>query len=137
VILGMRLDKTIRALVYNHRGMAHFSLGDYRRALHDFTQAIRFDRNSDRGYANRGLCYREKKQFEKALSDYNAALACESNRANNYLGRAQTYYCMFRYEEALDDCRSSLVLRPNDDTALELIATIRRSMDQIPQSIET
>ena len=69
LILSMKLDNPIRALVYNHRGMAYFSLGNQRQAIRDFTQAIKFDPDSDRSYANRGLCYRVTRRFEKALAD--------------------------------------------------------------------
>ena len=125
LILGMKLERPIRSLVYNHRGMAYFSLGDNQRALRDFSQAVHFDDTSDRGFANRGLCYRIKKQYERALADYENALVRDPNRLENYLGRARTFCDMERYEEAIRDCKKVLELRPEDDAAKGLLDAIK------------
>jgi putative GTP pyrophosphokinase len=124
-LLGMQLDRKVRGLVYNHRGMAYFAQGLHRRALKDFSRAIGYDPESDRGYANRGLCYRVQKKYAKALEDFNQALKINPNLPDNYFGRAQTFYDMQRYDQALEDCEKALGIHSGYQPARQLIKTLQ------------
>ncbi len=127
-LLGMQLERKMRALVYNHRGMAYFAMGSQQRALKDFSSAIGYDRESERGYANRGLCYRVMKKYEKALQDFNEALLINPNRPDGYFGRAQTYYDMQEFEQALQDCERALGIHSGYQPARELIKSLQREL---------
>lgn len=124
-LLSMQLDRKIRGLVYNHRGMAYFALGHHQRALKDFSSAINYDPESDRGYANRGLCYRVRKRYDKALQDFNQTLKINPNRPESYFGRAQTHYDMQQFDLALEDCKKSLVIQSGYQPARELIKILQ------------
>jgi putative GTP pyrophosphokinase len=128
-LLGMQLDRTIRGLVYNHRGMAYFAQGHRRQALKDFSSAIGYDPESDQGYANRGLCYRVQKKYAKALEDFNQALKINPNRPDNYFGRAQTFYDMQRYKQALEDCEKALGIHSGYQPARQLIKTLQNKLN--------
>lgn len=125
-LLGMQLDRKVRGLVYNHRGMAYFAMGSHQRALKDFTSSISYDPTSDRGYANRGLCYRVMKKYAKALQDFDQALKISPDRPDTYFGRAQTYCDMQKYHQALNDCEKILGIHPGFQPARELIKTLQR-----------
>jgi ppGpp synthetase/RelA/SpoT-type nucleotidyltranferase len=125
-LLGMRLDRKMRGLVYNHRGMAYFAMGNHQRALKNFSSAISYDPESDRGYANRGLCYRVLKKHERALQDFNQALQINPSRSDSYFGRAQTCYDMQRYDQALEDCEKALGIHSGHQSARELIKTLQQ-----------
>ena len=125
-LLGMRLDRKMRGLVYNHRGMAYFAMGKHPRALKDFSSAISYDPENDRGYANRGLCYRVLKKQERALQDFNQALQINPSRSDNYFGRAQTCYDMQQYDQALEDCEKALGIHSGHQPARELIKTLQQ-----------
>lgn len=124
-LLSMRLDRKMRGLVYNHRGMAYFAIGSQHRALKDFTKAISYDPESDRGYANRGLCYRVLKKYEKALQDFNHSLKLNPALPDGYFGRAQTYYDMQQYDQALDDCEKALSVHSDYQPAREMIKLLK------------
>lgn len=124
-LLGMRLDRKMRGLVYNHRGMAYFAMGSYQGALKDFSKAISYDPESDRGYYNRGLCYRVLKKYDKALNDFNTSLQINPSRPDGYFGRAQTYYDMQQYHQALGDCKKALNIHSGYQPARELIKTLQ------------
>ncbi len=124
-LLGMRLDRKMRGLVYNHRGMAYFAMGSHQRALKDFSSAISYDPESDRSYANRGLCYRVLKKHERALRDFNQALQINPSRPDSYFGRAQTCYDMRQYDQALEDCEKALDIHSDYQSARELIKTLQ------------
>jgi ppGpp synthetase/RelA/SpoT-type nucleotidyltranferase len=125
-LLGMQIDRKMRGLVYNHRGMAYFATGSYQRALKDFSSAITYDPESDRGYANRGLCHRVMKRYEKALQDFNQALEINPNQPDGYFGRAQTHYDMQQFELALADCEKALLIHSGYQPARDLIKTLHR-----------
>lgn len=127
-LLGMQLDRRTRSLVYNHRGMAYFAMGSHQRALKDFSSAINYDSENDRGYANRGLCYRVLKKPERALQDFNQALKINPNRPDGYFGRAQTCYDMQQYDQALDDCQKALGIHSGYQPARELIKTLQSEL---------
>ena len=124
-LLGMKLDRKMRGLIYNHRGMAFFAMGQHRRALNDFSSAIRYDPDSDRGYANRGLCYRVLKKYGRALQDFDQALKINPTRPDSYFGRAQTCYDMRKYDQALDDCEKALHFQSGYQPAREMIKAMQ------------
>ncbi len=127
-LLGMQLAPKMRGLVYNHRGMAFFAMGNHQRALKDFTNAIKYDPENDRGYANRGLCYRVIKKMTRALKDFNQAIEINPSRPDGFFGRAQTYYDMQQYDKALEDCEKALSIHSGYQPARELIKELQNQM---------
>ncbi len=101
-------------------------MGSHQRALKDFSSAISYDAESDRGYANRGLCCRVLKKHERALQDFNQALQINPSRPDSYFGRAQTCYDMQQYDQALEDCEKALGIHSGYQPARELIKTLQQ-----------
>lgn len=127
-LLAMQLDHKVRSLVYNHRGMAYFSLGNLKRALRDFTSAIKYDPDNDRSYSNRGLCYRVLKKWDQALHDFTRAVELCPNRPDGYYGRAQLYCDLQQYDSALEDCEKALQIQSGYLPARELIKSIQAEL---------
>ena len=123
-LLSMQLDRKIRGLVYNHRGMAYFAMSSYQRALKDFANAIKYDPDSDRGYANRGLCYRVLKKYDRALKDFEQVIKINPGRPDGFFGRAQTYHDMQRHDLARIDCEKALNIHSGYQPARELIKAL-------------
>ena len=127
-LLGMKLKKRVRALIYNHRGMAFFSLGEPRLALKDFTTALKFDPGNLRSLCNRGLCHRILKQFDQALGDFDRALQIDSDHEESYFGRAQCYFEIGLHDQALRDCQETLQRNSDNESARQLRKLIHRAM---------
>ncbi len=127
-LLGMRLDRKIRSLVYNHRGMAYFASGELHKALGDFAKAISYDQDCDRGYINRGRCYRKIKKYDRALEDFSRALKLNPSLADSYFGRALVYYDMKQFARAKVDCEKALGIQADYQPARELIKTIHQEI---------
>lgn len=123
-LLRLKLDDPIRALVYNHRGMAHFSMSAYRKALRDFSRAIDFDARNVRCFNNRALVYRVLKRYEHSLEDYDRSLSINPSQLDAYWGRAQTCYEMKFFTEALADCEKALGIEADFAPAQALIRRI-------------
>lgn len=130
-ILGMRMDRKIRSLIYNHRGMALFALARSGEALKDFSRAIEFDAENLRARCNRGLVLRVQKCLAQALADYDAVLESNPCLAEAWLGRAQTYLEMSFPDRALADCEKALEINPDSTAAGELQSRIRRDFFHI------
>lgn len=127
-LLGMRLTRDIRSLVYNHRGMAYFAQGNLGQATSDFSKAISYNPENSRGYANRGLCYRITQKHEKALNDFDTAISIDPLYAEAYYGRGQTSNEMGLYDKALKDCEKTLEINPDHQPAKNLARTLRERL---------
>ncbi|MFA5516954.1 MAG: tetratricopeptide repeat protein [Desulfuromonadales bacterium] len=125
-ILGMRMDRKIRSLIYNHRGMALFSLSRAGEALKDFSRAIQYDGENLRARCNSGLIYRLQKRHAQAVESYDLALAHNPSFADAWLGRAQAYLEMKFPDRALADCEKALEINPDYPAAAELRTRIYR-----------
>ncbi|HKL48958.1 MAG TPA: hypothetical protein VJ882_04805 [Desulfuromonadales bacterium] len=125
-LLEMNLEGNVRAMVYNHRGMALFSLGKFLQAKADFSRSILQDEQNFRSWANRGLVNRMLRKFDHSIEDYSRALEIEPSNYEGYFGRAQTYYEMKLFSLAAADCEQVLALEPGFSCAEELMRLIRR-----------
>jgi tetratricopeptide (TPR) repeat protein len=64
-----------RADAFTSRGLLYQKLGDYDKAIADFSEAIPLGWSNYGGYwTNRGIAYREKGDLDAALADLNAAM---------------------------------------------------------------
>ncbi len=127
-LLGMKLNKSVRSLVYNHRGMAFFVMGNYSRSLKDFNRAISHNGDNCRIYGNRGLCHRVLGNYERAIKDYDKALQISPAHLDSRFGLAQTYFEMKLYSKALSECELVLQVDPEHGPAAELARFTRRGM---------
>jgi putative GTP pyrophosphokinase len=125
-LLEMDLEQRVRAMVYNHRGMAYFSLGDFPRASSDFSRSIHHDGESFRSWSNRGLVNRIMGNFERSVEDYSRALDIDAANYEGYFGRAQTFYEIQLFSKALADCQKTLELKPDFSPARKLSQLIHR-----------
>ncbi len=132
-LLKMNLETPIKAMVYNHRGMAYFSRGEFKQASRDFSEALHFDAESFRGLANRALAYRMLKEFDHSIEDYNQALSIDPSNFEGYFGRAQTYFEIQLYSKALSDCEKALAIEPDFAPAQQLTKLISEAFFSVTQ----
>ena len=112
-ILKQRLKPPIRSIIYNHRGMAYFVMGEYEKALTDFDRALKFDSQNLRALNNRGSTYRMLKKYDLALKDFQRSLEMDGYQHETYHMRALTYFDLMDYPNALNDCNKALSLKPD------------------------
>jgi len=63
------LTRNILRLITNNRGLAYSNLGQYQKAIDDYTRAIELDPENADTYDNRGLAYVTLSQYQKAIDD--------------------------------------------------------------------
>lgn len=124
-LLRLRLPNTaIRSMIYNHRGIAHLTLGHARRALRDFDRAIRVDPENFRAYYNRGLCRRALGEAERALRDLRRAVEAHEIEASARYAMAEVLADLGRTRQARAECERVLALRPDLEAARTLAASL-------------
>lgn len=127
-ILRMKLEPKIRALVYNHRGMALFALAEYQRAIEDFTKALQYNKDNVRAWCNRGLVYRVQGKLDQSLEDFDRAIETAPQQMDGYWGRAQTCYEMKLFSRALSDCHQVISRQADFTAAQEFEKNLRRQI---------
>jgi ppGpp synthetase/RelA/SpoT-type nucleotidyltranferase len=60
-------DKNVIAVIRKHRGMAYFSMNDYKKALQDFEVSLQFDPKAYRTHYYMGIVYSITKEYEALL----------------------------------------------------------------------
>ena len=101
--LAMKPDKKNAAILHGLRGVAYEKIGDFSRALADYTAAIESDPTMEHVHYYRGNLYSRRGEFSKAISDLTIALRKESDKARVYDSRGDAYEEMGRKEAARSD----------------------------------
>jgi len=84
-------DSILTSKIYYNRGLQHRKLGNYNKAIYDYTLAISFDTNYFSAYVNRSAAYIKIDKFNNAIKDCNYVISNHStkdaNLYNAYLNR--------------------------------------------------
>jgi len=127
-ILNRKPKKTIRALVYVHRGMAFFGESNYDKALEDFTAAINLEPENSRVYFYRGVVQRFRKDLHGALMDFSRSLELDPYHFDALYNRAQVYFTLGNFVQAAEDCRQALALKPKVPEARRFLQVIEQKL---------
>jgi tetratricopeptide (TPR) repeat protein len=107
------------AIIYYKIGNARYTLGDYKGAIDDYTQAINLNPASDNAYNKRGNAYYILEQYYDAINDYTKAINLNPASDNAYNNRGNAYYQLERYYDAIDDYTQSINLNPASDSVYD------------------
>lgn len=84
-------DSILTSKIYYNRGLQHRKLGNYNKAISDYTLAISFNTNYFSAYVNRSAAYIKIDKFNNAIKDCNYVISNHStkdpNLYNAYLNR--------------------------------------------------
>ncbi|MCX7786205.1 MAG: tetratricopeptide repeat protein [Spirochaetes bacterium] len=127
-ILHRKPKRSIRALVYIHRGMAFFGESNYDKALEDFTAAINLEPENPRIYFYRGVVQRFRKDLNGALLDLSRSLELDPYHFDSLYNRAQVYFSLGNYVQAAEDCRQALALKPKIPEARRFLQVIEQKL---------
>ena len=88
---------------YVKRGLNRFEKNDFKRAINDFTRALRLNPENTDIYLVRANAKIKCEQFKKAIEDFNLYFQCNSNNINALLDRGDCYLKLVNVEFALKD----------------------------------
>jgi tetratricopeptide (TPR) repeat protein len=93
-----------------NRANTNDDLGEHRRAIEDYDQALRIDPGYAKAYYNRGLAYDNLGEHRRAIEDYDQALRIDPGDADAYNNRGIAYKRLAEYELAVGDWEKAIQL---------------------------
>jgi ppGpp synthetase/RelA/SpoT-type nucleotidyltranferase len=123
------LPDVVLAVIFKHRGMAHFAQSNYDAALSDFQESEKRDDNAFRACYYEGIVYSIKEQQEDAVACFDRSLAINKYQSHVYYRRALAFYKLHRYEAAMHDVNSAIELGLDDDDLRQLKAKLLSKFD--------
>jgi putative GTP pyrophosphokinase len=118
----------VRAILYNHRGLAFFMLNKERNALKDFDDSIKCDPGYYQALNNRALVLRRMGLTHEALFNFDKSLEIEENQAEVYYFKAQTHFETQNYQSARNDAEAAIGLRPEYKEAEILLQQVLKNL---------
>ena len=108
-----------------YRGFASLKRGDeaknrkkkkkwFKKAVKDFTQAIRLDPNQATTYVNRSIAHIRLKDYSSAIEDCDRAIAINPNYPDAYNNRGRAYLGQNDLGRAIEEYCRAIALNPND-----------------------
>jgi len=113
-----RLQGRDLAQALYQRGLGFAAMAQYKTAVRDFTQALKFAPGSTDALYNRGGAYSKLKRWDEALADFDALLAIVPNDPNTLYARAWVQSQRGEDEAAIADLDKVLAGAPDDQEAL-------------------
>ncbi len=98
-------------------GVLEYSLGLYKEAVKDFSNAIQADPQNGRAYRGRAEAYARQDRMAEAEKDYLQAIKISPENWRGYSGLGKLYFNLTRYGEAASSYRKAVERKP-DSSAL-------------------
>jgi tetratricopeptide (TPR) repeat protein len=108
---GVNTPKVL-AIAYNNRGNGFSGIGEYERAIHDYSESINIDPHDAKPFNNRGVAYQRTGEYDRAIADFDAAISIDPNYVNAFANRGETYQRKGEFTLALKDFDDAIRLRP-------------------------
>ena len=99
------------------RGDKNSSVGNYKIAIKDYTNAIKKNPKFGRAYNNRGNAYLLSEQYYSCIGDFTRSISLAPNNAYAYLWRANAYMQLGQYLDCINDCSIVISLEPENAKA--------------------
>lgn len=107
-------ETIIDAADYANRGNVYLNMGEYQKAIHDYTRALELDPAHGVACYNRALAYTQLHDFEHAAADYTRTIELNPQFGAAYKNRGVLYAGMQNYRQAIADYTQALTLNPED-----------------------
>lgn len=106
------------AKAYSDRGVEYAKIGDYDRAIADYSKAITIRPDFVQAYNNRGVSFLSGKDDpSRAIADYTKAIDLNPRFVYAYLNRSSAYSYIRAYDSALKDFTVAISLNAASNTA--------------------
>ncbi|MDO8289471.1 MAG: tetratricopeptide repeat protein [Parvibaculum sp.] len=119
---------------YINRGVAFRNLGEYQRAVTDYSAALKYAPDDAMIYANRANARRELGELKSALADADRAVSLDATRPASFYTRGAVLEAAGRYDNARKDYMMALSLAPSN---MEYQKKILLLDDKIAQETKT
>lgn len=104
-----------KANEFKTRGNDCVKIGEYQKAVHYYTEAIRLNTSEPVYYTNRALCYLKQNKFSECIYDCTIAVGMDDKMVKAYYRRMQAREQMNGdLEAAYNDCKTVLRIDPKN-----------------------
>ena len=114
---------------YRNRGNAYYRVGQFERAIEDYTMVIELAPDSDPDFAayylNRGNAHYKLGQFERAIEDYTMVIEIIPSVGTFYANRALAHTALGNDQEAERDIEKAVELGYNADLLREAVEELK------------
>ena len=106
------------AVAFYNRGNARYDMGDYEKAVADYSSAIKLNPADTLALNNRGNAYANRRDFDRAIADLTQALKYNPDYAQGYNDRGVAYGAKGDIDRALVDFEQAVKFDPSNSLAL-------------------
>jgi tetratricopeptide (TPR) repeat protein len=131
---ALKLGETAHA--YLARGLTREQMGEQRRALEDYSRAVRLDGELERAYYHRGLLFLDLGEFDRAFQDQNRALELDSAHAEAFTARGRARAALGDTQWALNDLDRACALAPTSHEVYYQRGLIRSQLEMYDLAVE-
>jgi len=114
VIQSERQTASNLVWAFHNRGFAYHVLGEFRKAIDDYDQALRLNPNIAKFYNSRGGAFGNLRQFRKAIEDFDRAIRLDPDYVDAYYNRGEAYRGLGEIRKAIRDYDRTISLRSGD-----------------------
>ena len=114
-----------------NRAQAYHAMGEHDKAIEDFSEAIRLDRNAWGAYNCRAVTYAAIGDHERAILDYDEAIRIQPEHDAPWYNRGNLHAELGRFEEAAKDFAEAVRLRPDVLVWWSYVGVLRLAMGDI------
>ena len=115
---------------YINRGVAFRNLGEYQRAVSDYTAVLKYAPNDAMIYANRANARRELGELKKALTDADHAVAIDGTRPASFYTRGAVLEAAGQYDNARKDYMIAVTLAPKNMDYQKAVLLLDNKIEQ-------
>ncbi|MEA5461059.1 tetratricopeptide repeat protein [Arcicella sp. LKC2W] len=91
------------SILYGKRAAAFFNQKNYKDALKDFEECLKYNKNYGEGYYQRGKVYLAKGDFSNAINDFEKAIIMDYDKGKCYFAKAEAYRLNEKFGKAIND----------------------------------
>lgn len=129
-ILQANPNNYVKAIIFKHRGMAHFAQSHYQEAIDDFSKSLEFDPGTYKAAYYRAVIKSVLQQYGEAIDDFTLALKINPYQFFALYRRGQAYYHIGDYPKALADCETALLIEPENGAALRFRDLLLKKLNE-------
>jgi Flp pilus assembly protein TadD len=142
-IISGQLSVEALAVTFNNRGVAYGELGDFDRAILDYTEALGLrpgdataTRNLRVGHVRRGVMRAQQGDVDAAIADFTRAIELDPNHFLAYLRRGEARLGQGQVDAALSDLERAEALASDNAQVREVLARARSVKDAEPATAQ-
>jgi len=108
-------------IAYYNRALSYEKISDFKKASHDYLQAVTIDPNNKSDpdnkitYHNLGILYGQSNQLDKAIEAFTKAIEIDNNYADAYHNRGYAYQLKGDYDSAIKEYDKAIQIDPSNE----------------------